>query len=251
MQITINKIAFDVKPVDGALRTALMADPAILRAAVRPVWAWDKAEGKGKFLVNPLPDQALPLPTGVLVYVPKVAAAGSAPQKAEGPTTKMGERFLEAVGAKNFAQVMQAIARVTGVPKRKLPFEVFQPLNAKGDYTVLMQAEFSVLELSNAGRNLSAYLFLTGLVSFVHVMKEPVEGASLPGSIRRGFVVPPGTQAAMTMRRLAVASRLNELQAELGETKPADLPMDDPRRAAIVKLGAEWKVLQPKPAKAA
>lgn len=251
MQITLNKIAFDVKPVDGVLRAALMADPAILRASVRPVWAWNKAESTGRFLVAPLPDQALPLPTGVTVFVPKVATNGAGPQKAEGPTTKMGERFLETVGAKNFGQVMQAIARVTGVPKKKLPLDVFQPLNDKGDYTILMQTDFSALELSNASRNLSAYVFLPGLVSFAHSMTERVEGAPLPGSIRPGFVIPPGTQAAMTMRRLAVATRLNELQAELGGTKPADLALDDPRRITIAKLGAEWKVLQPKPAKAA
>jgi hypothetical protein len=52
------------------------------------------------------------------------------------------------------------------------------------------------------------------------------------------------------MRRVAVARRLTEMQAELGETKPNELAPDDPRRNVIAKLGAEWKVLQPK-AKAA
>ncbi|WP_210529426.1 hypothetical protein [Rubellimicrobium arenae] len=251
MQITINKVAFDVKPVDGALFAALMAEPAIRRAALRPVWAWNKAEGKGRFLVNPLPDQALPMPTGVSVYVPKAGTAGTELQKAEGPSSKMGERFLAAVGAKNFGQVMQAIARITGVPKKKLPFAEFAGLNDKASYSILMQTDFSVLELTNAARNLSAFVFLPGLVTFLHTLDEPSEDAPRAGSIRPGFVIPAGNQAALTMRRLAVARRLTELQAELGETRPADLAQGDPRRVTIAKLGAEWKVLQSKPAKAA
>ena len=50
-------------------------------------------------------------------------------------------------------------------------------------------------------------VFVPGLVSFSHVMKEPMEGAALPGSIRPGFVLPPPTQAALSMRRMAVARR--------------------------------------------
>ena len=248
MQITLNKVPFDVKPVEGSLRTVLLSDPTVIRGAVRPVWAWDHAERKGRFLVPVTQDKALPLPSGVTVFVPRTGTNGAGPQKAEGPTAKMAERFLAAVGAKNFGQVSGAFARVLGVPQKKLPFETFQPLNDKGSYTVLMQTEFSVLELENAGRNLSAYIFVPGLVSFSHAVKEPIEGAALPGSIRPGFVLPPPTQAALSMRRIAVARRLTEMQAELGETKPNELATDDPRRNVIAKLGAEWKVLQPKKA---
>ncbi|MBP1806581.1 hypothetical protein [Rubellimicrobium aerolatum] len=249
MQITLNKVPFEVVPVDGATQAALMAEPAIRQAGLRPVWAWSKAEGKGRFLVNPLPDGALTLPTGVSVYVPK---AGVMPlQRADGPTTKMGERFLAAVGAKNFGQVMQAVARITGVPKKTLPLKEFAELNDKADYTIVMHTDFSVLELANAARNLSAYVVLPGLVTFLHTTAEVVEGAPRPGAIRPGFVIPAGNQAALTMRRLAVARRLTEFQAELGGKAVADLPLDDPRRFAIAKLGIEWKVLQTKAAKAA
>ncbi|TNC74124.1 hypothetical protein [Rubellimicrobium roseum] len=251
MQITLNKIAFDVKPVGAPLRGALLADPAIKRAALRPVWSWDKAAQKGTYAVDPLPDQSLAMPMGVSVFVAKPGLNGVGPQKADGPTQKMGERILEAVGAKTFGQVMQAVARVTGVPRRKIPFEAFAPLNDKTDYTILLQSDFSVLELANAGRNLSAFVFLPGIVTFAHVTREPVEGALHPGSVRPGYILPPGTQAAMTMRRMAVAKRLMEMQAELGDLKPADLAIDDPRRATVSRLGAEWKVLQPKPAQAA
>jgi hypothetical protein len=246
MQITLNKIPFDVKPVEGNLRAVLLSDPTIIRGAVRPVWAWDMAERKGRYLVPVTQDKALLLPSGVTVFVSKAATNGAGPHKADGPTAKMAERFLAAVGAKNFGQVSGAFARVLGVPQKKLPFETFQPLNDKCSYTVLMQTEFSVLELENAGRNLSAYIFVPGLVSFLHTTQAPVEGSPIPGSIRPGFVLPPPTQAALSMRRLAVARRLTEMQAELGATKPNELPPEDPRRNVIAKLGAEWRVLQPK-----
>jgi hypothetical protein len=245
-------VPFDVRPVDASLRSALLAEPFMLRNAVRPVWAWDKETRTGKYLVPTTPDKALPVPTGLTVFVTKPGANGAGLQKAEGPTQKMGERLLAAVGAKDFGQVVKAMARITGVPQKKIPFEVFVGLNDKASYVIGMETEFQVVELANAGRNLSAYVVLPGLVSFSHALKEPVEGAPLPGTIRPVFVIPPGTQAGQAMRRLAVAKRLGEMQAELGDTKPADLPPTDPRRAAVAKLGAEWKALQPKaPTKAA
>ena len=245
MQITLNKIAFDVKPVDGGLRAALMADPVVARSALRPVWSWDKEAGQGRFLMQTAANKALPLPTGVLVHVQKPGANGSGPTKAEGPTAKMAERFLHAVGAKDFAQVIQALARVTGVPVKKVPLDQFAVLNGQTSYSILMATDMQILELANAGRNLSAYVFLPGIVSFA-ATAEPTGGAILPGSPRPVFVIPPGTQAGQAMRRLAVAKRLTEMQAELGETRPADLPEGDPRRATLARLGAEWKALQAK-----
>ena len=245
MQITLNKIAFDVKPVDGPLRAALLADPVVARGALRPVWSWDKEAGQGRYLAQTAANQALPLPTGVLIHVQKPGTNGTGPLKAEGPTAKMAERFLQAVGAKDFAQVVQALARVVGVPVKKVPLDQFAALNRETSYTILMATDMQILELANAGRNLSAYIFLPGIVSFV-ATAEPTGGAILPGSPRPVFVIPPGTQAGQAMRRLAVAQRLTEMQADLGATKPGELPEGDPRRAVLARLGAEWKALQAK-----
>jgi len=251
MQITLNKIPFDVAPVAGPLREALLADPSIERGLAREVWAWDRAEGKGRYLVPVTPERGLPLPTGLLAFVPRPGANGGAPRKADGPTARMAERLLATVGATSFPQLMQAIARVTGIPQKTLPLEAFAILNPLASYRVVMETAFSVLSLSNPARNLVAYVFVPGLVAFSHAMDEAPEGAPAPGSIRPGFVIPPGNQAALAMRRMAVARRLTELQAELGETRPADLPAGDPRRNAVAQLGAEWRVLSPKAVKAA
>jgi hypothetical protein len=250
MQITLNKIAFDVKPVDGALRAALLADPVVARGAVRPVWGWDKEAGTGRFLTPTTANQALPLPTGILVHVQRPGTNGAGPTKAEGPTAKMAERFLAAVGAKDFGQVIQALARVTGVPVKKVPLDQFAPLKVQGNHAILMATELQVVELANSSRNLSAYIFLPGIVTFL-ATAEAKGGPVLPGSPRPTFVIPPGTQAGQAIRRLAVGKRLTEMQAELGETKPADLASGDPRRAVLAKLGAEWKALQATKAKAA
>ncbi|EYD74596.1 hypothetical protein Rumeso_03892 [Rubellimicrobium mesophilum DSM 19309] len=245
MQITLNKIAFDVKPVDGALRTALLADPVVARGVLRPVWSWSKDEGKGRYLAQTAANNAIPLPTGILIHVQKPGTNGAGPVKAEGPTAKMAERFLHAVGAKDFGPVVQALGRVVGVPVGRLPLDKFAVLNAQGSYTILMATELQIVELANAARNLSAYVFLPGVVSFA-ATAEATGGAILPDSPRLTAVIPPGTQAGQAMRRLALAQRLGEMQAELGETKPADLPEGDPRRAVLARLGAEWKALQAK-----
>lgn len=247
MQITLNRIPFEIEAVEAALRTALLGEAVIARGASRPVWAWDREEGKGRFVVPATPEKAIALPTALTVFVPKAGTSGAALQKAEGPTLKMAERFLAAVGAKEWGQVLQAVSRVTGVPQGKVPVEAFAPLNPVGSYHIRLDTEFQVVELSNGGRNLAAFLFLPALARFRAVLRDaPAEGTALPSLSRPAFVVPPGTKAATALRRMAVARRLAELQAGLGETRPADLPADDPRRIEAAKLGVEWRVLQPK-----
>ena len=97
MQITLNKVPFDLAPVDGSLRAALLADPTVAGAVRRDVWAWDKEAGTGRFLVPVTQTQGLPLPTGMTVFVPRPGPVGLAPVKAEGPTRKMADRFLAGV----------------------------------------------------------------------------------------------------------------------------------------------------------
>ena len=248
MQITLNKVPFDIAPVEGPLRRALLADPAVARAASREVWAWDGEHGQA--LVPLTAQKGVALPPGLAVFVARAGSGAEAPQRADGPTRKMAERVLAAVGAKSFGQVMQALARVTGIPQKSIPFDAFAGLRPH-PHRVRLETEFAVVELSNAARNLQAFLFVPGLVSFAHAMDEVPEGVPLPGSIRPGFVIPPLNQAVHTLRRMAVARALTEMQADLGGLQPADLAADDARRAGIARLGAEWKVLQAKPAKAA
>ena len=203
----------------------------------------------GRWLVPVTDKQGVPLPTGLLVHVPR-PGGGAEATKAEGPTRRMSERLMEAVGATSFPQIMQGLARVTGIPQKTVPFEAFQAVRPH-PHRIRMETDFAALSLANAARNLQAYMFVPGLVSFVHVVAADAEalpeGVPAPGTIRPGFVIPPLNQAGHAFRRMAVAQRLTEMQAALGETKPTDLAAGDPRRMEIARLGAEWRVLQPQP----
>lgn len=243
MQITLNKVPFDIEAIDDRLRDALLADPLIATGVSREVWAWDGREGK--HLVPVTPTQGLPLPTGLVLFVPQ---PGTGPlRKAEGPTRRMAERLMAAVGAKTLTQVMQALARVTGLPQKSVPLDAFEALKPFGPFRVVMEIQFAALRMANASRNLEAFVLIPGLVAFRHVADDVPEGAPAPGSIRPGFVIPPLNAAGHALRRLAIARRLTEMQAALGGTQPADLPTDDPRRLEIARLGAEWRVLQARP----
>jgi hypothetical protein len=248
MQITLNRIPFDVRPVEDGLRRALLSDPVIRQGLSRAVWSWDAEARKGHFTVPVTPQKGVPLPSGLMAWVARPGTNGAGPAKAEAPTRRMAERFLAALGAKGFQDVMQALTRVIGLPQRTVPFEAFAALGQDAPYTIRMESDLAVIELAAPSRNLSVYLFLPGLVAFAHDWTgEAPEGRPAAGSIRPGFIIPPPTQAAQAMRRLALAQRLQEVQAGLGGVKPADLPADDPRRALVARLGAEWRALQPQP----
>lgn len=257
MQITLNRIPFDVRPVDDARRRAILADPVVRPGIVRPVWL-RQADGGERRLAEGPAEAALPLPAGLIAWVPKAGPAGETPAKADGPSARMAERFLSAVGAKGFPEVMRAMARVTGMPGARLPREAFAACEGKGAYTILLHTDLAVVELENAGRNLSVHLLLPSLAAFSHLWGGPGDAAAespadgpAAGSIRPGFLVPPPSEAASGLRRLALARRIEELQAQMAGVTAADLPADDPRRALLGRLAAEWRLLQPKGTRAA
>ncbi|EPX85203.1 hypothetical protein ruthe_01759, partial [Rubellimicrobium thermophilum DSM 16684] len=137
--------------------------------------------------------------------------------KAEAPTRKMAERFLAALGAKGLPEVMQALTRIIGLPQKTIPFEAFAGLGEEVSYSIRMDSDLAAVELAAPSRNLSVFLFLPALVVFAHDWAgEPPEGRPAAGSIRPGFIIPPPTQAAQAIRRLALAQRLQEVQAGLG-----------------------------------
>jgi hypothetical protein len=154
MQITLNKVPFEVRPVEGPLRTALLAEPGLRRAAGRAVWAWDKEARTGRFLVPTTPDKSLAAPLGLAAFVAKAGATnGAGVQKAEGPHGQDVRAVPRRRGRQKWDSVMQAVARVTGVPQKKIPFEEFASLNEATSYEIRMLTEFQVLELSNPSRN--------------------------------------------------------------------------------------------------
>lgn len=219
MKISLNKIEFDVLPVEGNLREVLLADEIISQAVQRDVWNWDQPSGEAKTLVATTKDRAVPLANGICFFVAKPGANGVI-QKAEAPTQKMSARFLEALGAKSVLDVMQALNRIVNLPQKSIPVEAFAWVRPVASFKIVMHVEYAVVELSNAARNLSAYFFVPGQVSFSQDVTAITDQAGYDALIaedpkrartRPGFIVPASTRANGDLRRTALGQRIKEI----------------------------------------
>jgi hypothetical protein len=256
MKLTLNKVEFDIQPVPGPVREALLADPILRQGVSREVWRWDAATRTGTPLVAITAQKGVPLPNGVSFFV---ARPGAPAQKADGPSAKMAERVLEAVGAKSITDVMKAINRIARLPQKTLPLKEFEALSAVASHTLRVHVDYAVLHAVNTARNLGFYLFVPGQCSFTARIdtvpdqaaydKAAAENARLTRT-QPGFIIPPGNEANLMLRRTALAQRITEIQQSLGGMNPADLPADDLRRLTLARLGLEWQALN-RPRKAA
>lgn len=255
MQIKINGIDFDVTPVAGPLRAALLADPLIAQAIVRDVWEWDVATQKGKGLTPLVDNRAAVLPNGIGFFVAK-AGPGGALVKNNPPSTNMAKRFLKATGAKDLNALMSALNRILELPRKVIPFETFRPLNATASYRIRMVTEFVVLQMQNAARNLTAYLYLPSQVGFhAEITGIPDQAAHDakgidPVRLRPGFFVPAQSKAVLGMRRAALTKAFEELQAEIMAAGGAEAATDAQKMRAA-RINAEWQILTPRPQPAA
>jgi hypothetical protein len=256
MKLKLNTVDFDIQPVPDHLRRVLLADPILQQGVSREVWRWDAATQTGTPLVAMTPQKGIPLPNGVSFYVPK---PGAVDQKADTPSAKMAKRVLEAVGAKSILDVMQAVNRIARLPQKTLPLKEFEKLSAVASHTLRIHLDYSVLHAVNTARNLSLYLFIPGQCSFTAridtvpdqtAYDAAVEENAQLARMQPGFIIPPGTEANMMLRRMALAQRITEIQQGMGGMEPKDLPLDDLRRLTIARLSLEWQALN-KPRKVA
>jgi hypothetical protein len=253
MKISLNKIEFDVLPVEGSLRDVLLADAIISQGVKRDIWLWDQPAGEAKTMVATTKDRSVPLANGICFFVAKPGSNGVI-HKAEAPTQKMSARFLETVGAKTVLDVMQALNRIVNLPQKSIPAEAFAWLRPVASFKIVMHVEYAVVELANSARNLSAYFFVPGQVSFSQEVTEVTDQAGYEALVaedpkrptnRPGFIVPASTRANGEVRRIALGQRIKEIQGSLAGVHPNDLPMDDLRRGTITRLGLEWNALKP------
>lgn len=250
MRIKINQIDFDVTPVAAQLRTALLGDALISQAILRDVWSWDGETQKGMPLTNLVQNGVAVLPNGLSFFVPRVTSEGAV-VKNEKPSTVMAKRFIEAVGAKELREVMNGINRIVALPQKALPLDAFAPLNALASYRLRMFTDYAVLQLSNAARNLTGYVYLPAQVGFHAEIVKIIDEAAFAAKtvdlaqLRPGFIVPARTEAALGMRRAAVAKQFEELQAELDAAGGAE-QASPLQKTRAVRLSQEWNVLAPK-----
>jgi hypothetical protein len=251
MKISLNKIEFDVVPVAEDMRAVVLSDPIMAQGVTRDVWHWDQPAGKGAVLVPLTRDRAVPLPNGMCFFVAKPGQNGAI-QKAEAPTTRMSARFLEAVGSKSMVEVMQALNRIVNLPQKSIPVDNFAWLRPFASFKIVQHIDYAVVELAHAARNLSAYFIVPGQVYYSFQVTEMRDQAGYAAAValdprqagnRPGFIVPATTKANDTLRRVALAQRITEIRTGLAGVHPNDLPMDDPRRGLIARLGVEWNAM--------
>ncbi len=260
MKITLGKIEFTVAPVASGLREALLGDPIMAQGVWRDVYRWDAAAQTGQVLVPASgKDAAVPLGNGLSFFVPRVGANGVV-TKNDGASARMAARFLDAVGAKQILDVMTAINRLVNLPYKSLPLASFAPVNAAASYLVRMHVDYGIVQLRDAGRNLTAYLFLPGQVAFHHEITAITDAATYEALIadtpalaqpQPAFVVPPRTEANLAVRRIALGRRLEDMRPVIASLAGPDGKLaDGPEARSFARLVGEWRALNPQPQKA-
>ena len=257
MKIKLNKIEFDVVGIPSDLRAVLLKDPVIAQGVWREIWKWDHGTQTGTMVARLTEKKALPLPNGMSFFVPKAGAEGRLVQN-EGPSKLMAKRVVEQVGAKSITDLLNALQRILGIAQRTIPFDQFKLLNPVASYTIRMHTEFNVVQLREASRNLSAYLFVPGQVGFMADVTERPDIAAFDKVMadnpklvgpQPAYVVPAQSQANQNARMIALARRIEELQPLIAAATEGGKPLEDiGLRNAFGRTVSEWRALQPKPA---
>ncbi|MBW7922034.1 MAG: hypothetical protein H3C51_08035 [Rubellimicrobium sp.] len=254
MKIRVGKVEFEVTPVSAAMRAAVTADPNMAQAMRREVWEWDAVARKGTPLVPVVQQRVTTLPNGLSFFVARAGSEGPL-VKNDAASAKMAQRMLKATGAKDLRDLMGALNRVIDLPRLRLPLDVFRPLNETTSYRLVLASDYAVVQLRAADRNLVANLLMPAQVG-VHAeitaipdqAAHDAKGIDL-AALRPGFIVPAHTPATQTIRRAALAQRLQDLQQTVAAQGGPETATPA-QRALAGQLSAEWKVLTPKPAAA-
>ena len=223
MQIKLGEIAFGVNAVKNRIREAVLSDPIIAQVIWRDVYKWDHAAGTGEALVQLTGTGAVPLPNGMVFFVPK---SGTGPAvKSESASTNMSKRVLKGVGAGSTTDILRALHGILHMPQKVLPLEVFEPINGAASYVLKMHTVFNVVEMANAERNMAFHVIVPGQVSFHHEItaKDDAGYAALEleeAKMQPTFLIPPHSKPNQAIRALALSKRVEELQSAL-KTKAA------------------------------
>ena len=248
MKLTLGQIEFDIVPVPEALRSVIMADPLMAGGRNALVWSWDKDADKGTTHRELAPDGSVPLPNGLGFFVPKVLSDGAI-AKNEKMSKAMMERFLNVIGAGSLPQILKGIQPVLKIPRKKIPHAHFEPLKGITSYDIIMQTEYSVVELKEPSRNLSAYLFVPGQCRFIARFDDdaPANAETSVGEKPPTFLIPTFSKANHHVRLIALSQRAKELEPRAKEMIEGDAEKDPRVIVAYAGVIAELKGLAPTP----
>ncbi|PYE84313.1 hypothetical protein [Pseudoroseicyclus aestuarii] len=252
MKITLNKVEFEPLAVSEPMRDAIMAQPQMANATWRDVWHWDMEAQSAKTLVTLTQTGAVPLPNGLVFFVPKPGTE-DAPQRADQSSQKMAGRILEAVGTRNPVELLRALAKVLMLPQKKLPLEPFAPLNDVASYTLKMHVDHSIVQMRCASRNLSFYMAVPGQVAFhadVTGVKDDEAYEALVAekpelkTLQPRFLVPPRNRANRDIRAMALIHRARTLQAEAQQRQSGgEEVLPEALRMSLGMVQAELRML--------
>ena len=252
MKLTLGQIDFEVTPVPEGLRTAIMSDPLMAGGRNALVWSWDKAAGTGTARREQAPDGSFPMPNGLGFFVPRMLSDGAI-VKNEKTSKAMMERFLNVIGAGSLPQILKAIQPVLKIPRKKIPHAHFEPLRPLTTFDVVMQTEYSVVELKDASRNLSAHLFVPGQVRFIHQLPEDAPDTAKEATTEKAptLLVPTFSKANHHVRLIALTQRARELEPRAKAMIEGETDKDPRVIVSYAGVIAELKGLAPAPPMAA
>jgi len=151
------------------------------------------------------------------------------------------------VGAGSLAEVLKSIQTLLKLPQKSLPLAHFAPLNDLASYEILMRTEFSVVELVEPSRNLSAYLFVPGQVHFGHRLTgDPAPEAE--GAIEApppAFLIPTWSKANHHIRMVALTRRAKDLQPRVEVMMAGEAEKDPAVIRSFASVIAELRGLSP------
>lgn len=244
MEIKLGGVPFKVRSVKEKLRAAVLADPIMEQAVWRDVYRWDHAAGSGEILGRVAENGAVPMPNGMVFYVPR---SGSM-EKNDAATRTMSKKVLEAVGAKGITDVLVALHKILHMPQKVLPLELWEPLNKAASYRVSMHTEYAVLELRNQQKKLAFMLGVPGQVAFHHEVTAKDDAAydalELDSSkMQPAFLIPAHSRPNQEIRKVAVAQRIKEIEKRLsGQAAAGDTAAAADTQAFRMAVG-EWRLL--------
>ncbi|EAR49987.1 hypothetical protein OG2516_12066 [Oceanicola granulosus HTCC2516] len=242
-RMRIGAVEFEVLPVPGATAEAVMRDEILRRGMSQKVWTWDGAQGR--YLIQATQNGAVPLPNGLVFFVPRVAPTGAVGRN-DAASARLASRFVSEIGADDITGVLATVTQVVGFPHKTLPLDVFAPLQDVCSYVIHQEIDYALALLRNREDDLSGYLCLPNRVSYHHEVTEVRDQVALDGlladspRLRRmepRFLVPAKIPANREIRKMALSQRIRDTRDAL-----ANLP--DGPGGAVARDNLERKLRQ-------
>lgn len=217
-KLRIGAVEFEVGPVPSATAEVVLKDPLIQPGVWRRVYSWDGETGRVR--VRTTANGAVPLPNGVLFFMPRTAEGGAVIRDEEA-SANMGRRVVEATGAPDLEALMKAVSGTVQLPQKTVPLDRFEPLEPVVAFDIRQHLDYVPVRLRNKAEDLTLYLCLPNRVSYHHEITRVLDQAGFDAlmadrpelrNLQPDFIVPARSRANAGLRRLGLEQRRNDLR---------------------------------------